>query len=54
MEVPLCAIYTLCCGVNPCGPLSANMKIYIADLQLTLLARPSSPTGAKKYAYGKA
>ncbi|RAJ35445.1 hypothetical protein [Pedobacter cryoconitis] len=49
----LCAIYATGTGVNP-SVISANLRGYIADVQLTLVARPDGSAAIKKYAYGKA
>jgi len=48
----VCAIYVPG-GTSPTN-LSTNIRTYIADLQLTLLARPDSNPALKKYVYGKA
>lgn len=47
----VCAIYALYCGLNPCV-ISTNLQVYIAALQATGLAQPTTPIGAKKYVYG--
>lgn len=50
--VRICAIYATGTGAQPAA-LSSNMRGYIADLQLTLVARPNGTAGVKKYVYGK-
>ena len=49
----ICAIYTPSGGSSP-SVLSTNIRTYIADLQLTLVARPDASPGIKKYVYGRA
>ena len=49
----VCAIYAPGCGPDPTCPLSRNIRIYIANLQLTWQPEPSYPIGAKKYVYGR-
>lgn len=49
----ICAIYANGVGLNPIS-LSTNMRNYIAQVQLSLVARPDFSTGVKKYVYGKA
>jgi len=49
----ICAIYTPS-GAGTPASLSSNIRTYIADLQLTLIARPDSSLAIKKYVYGKA
>jgi len=48
----VCAIYTPNCGPTP-ALLSANIRNYIADLLITLVAQPNGGLGVKKYVYGK-
>ncbi|RAJ32965.1 hypothetical protein [Pedobacter cryoconitis] len=48
----ICAIYEFNGGSNP-QLLSTNIRKYIASLQLSPVAQPESPIGAKKYVYGK-
>lgn len=49
----LCAIYVKAVApfINP-PYISNNIRTYIANLQLTLIAQPYT-SGAKKYVYGK-
>lgn len=48
----ICAIYATGTGPAP-SFLSTNIRGYIADVQLTLVAKPNSGSGIKKYVYGK-
>lgn len=50
--IRICAIYATGTGLTP-AVLSSNIRGYIADLQLTLVARPDSNPAIKKYVYGK-
>lgn len=48
----VCAIYAVG-AATPATPLSTNIKNYIANIQLTLIASPDSSLALKKYVYGK-
>ncbi|MBB5620648.1 hypothetical protein HDE69_001697 [Pedobacter cryoconitis] len=49
----ICAIYELNGGTTP-QILSQNIRSYIANTQVLLVAQPDSNPGIKKYVYGKA
>lgn len=50
--VRVCAIYAAGTGPVPII-LSSNLRNYIANLYITLVAQPDSIPGIKKYVYGK-
>ena len=49
----VCAIYSTGIFLNPTSPLSRNLRIYIANIQLALIAQPDSSLNIKKYVYGR-
>ena len=48
----VCAIYARGCGSTPTCPLSYRIRMYIANLQLALIAQPDTSPAIKKYVYG--
>ncbi|MBB5646278.1 hypothetical protein [Pedobacter cryoconitis] len=49
----ICAIYAYNGGPSP-TVLSTNLRLYIANVQLSTVAQPDSSSATKKYVYGKA
>ncbi|MBB5623096.1 hypothetical protein HDE69_004179 [Pedobacter cryoconitis] len=50
--VRVCAIYATGTGQSP-SFLSSNLRNYISNLYITLVAQPDSDPAIKKYVYGK-
>ena len=48
----VCAIYAYNGGPNP-TVLSARLRTYIANIQLSPVAQPDSTPGLRKYVYGR-